>query len=162
MNVLIKLNTLAKSATDKLLKKKESLSNDDLQKQAEAAHQDGIWSYLLEGNYEKVVSIIENNNSMAYTRGAMKELPLHLCFLYNSEKHFKIAKYLLEKFNDTILTIYESAEYYGENILHIAIVNKQLELIQYILEKDVRLLEGRATGDFFKVLSFQPYSFIFH
>ena len=99
---------------------------------------------------------------MAYTRGAMKELPLHLCFLYNSEKHFKIAKYLLEKFNDTILTIYESAEYYGENILHIAIVNKQLELIQYILEKDVRLLEGRATGDFFKVLSFQPYSFIFH
>lgn len=74
------------------LKKIKISGVEDLQKQAEAAHKEGIWSSLLEGNFEKVKAIITANPEVATQRGAMKELPLHLAFLYNSEKHFRIAK----------------------------------------------------------------------
>ena len=149
MNVLDNFNTLAKKAQD-LLKKDVDDAKGALQKQAEIAHQEGIWSALLEGNVSKVKTIMLNQPETATMRGAMKELPLHLCFLYNSEKHFEIAKFLMQTFPETVTAIYESKEYYGENILHIAIVNKQLELVQYLLEINLELLNGKATGDFFK------------
>lgn len=47
--------------------------------------------------------------------------------------------------------------YFGENILHLAIVKRNAALIEWLLSEDhlaahrTALLQARATGDFFKM-----------
>ena len=50
---------------------------------------------------------------------------------------------------DLVSTIYEGPEYYGENILHIAVINRNIELCRLLVDKAPTLLSGRATGRFF-------------
>ncbi|XP_049822636.1 transient receptor potential cation channel subfamily V member 2 [Aethina tumida] len=80
-------------------------------------------------------------------RGAVGETILHLCLLNATSLHADIAKRLLRFYPKLINDIYISDEYYGENVLHIAIVNEDPSMVKYLLDADVNIQE-RCFGNF--------------
>ncbi|KAL1493977.1 hypothetical protein ABEB36_009655 [Hypothenemus hampei] len=80
-------------------------------------------------------------------RGAVGETILHLCLLNATSLHADIAKRLLRFYPKLINDIYISDEYYGENVLHIAIVNEDPSMVKFLLAADVNFQE-RCFGNF--------------
>ncbi|XP_066261060.1 transient receptor potential cation channel subfamily V member 5 [Euwallacea similis] len=80
-------------------------------------------------------------------RGAVGETILHLCLLNATALHSDIAKRLLRFYPKLINDIYISDEYYGENVLHIAIVNEDPSMVKFLLAADVNFQE-RCFGNF--------------
>ncbi|XP_035213588.1 transient receptor potential cation channel subfamily V member 5-like, partial [Stegodyphus dumicola] len=81
-------------------------------------------------------------------RGSVGESALHMCFLISSPLHADLAKRLVKLFPKLINDIYQSDEYYGENVLHMAIVNEDPAMVKFLLDHGVNYHE-RATGAFF-------------
>ncbi|CAL1545613.1 unnamed protein product [Lymnaea stagnalis] len=81
-------------------------------------------------------------------RGTVGETILHLCLLNATQIHADLAKRLLMFFPKMINDIYVGEEYYGENILHIAIVNEDPAMVKFLLDKGVDF-EARVCGNFF-------------
>lgn len=46
---------------------------------------------------------------------------------------------------------YAGMEYTGENVLHIAIIKKRADIVKKLVAMEPKLLEARATGNFFTV-----------
>ncbi|CAH1783392.1 unnamed protein product [Owenia fusiformis] len=67
-------------------------------------------------------------------RGAVGEQCLHTCILVASATHTVLAKRLLTVYPKLIYDIYTSEEYYGENALHMAIVNEDPAMCKYLLD----------------------------
>ncbi|KAI4465725.1 chromosome transmission fidelity factor 18 [Holotrichia oblita] len=80
-------------------------------------------------------------------RGAVGEALLHLCLLNATSIHADIAKRLLRFYPKLINDIYMSDEYYGENVLHIAIVNEDPSMVRFLLDAGVNIQE-RCFGNF--------------
>lgn len=80
-------------------------------------------------------------------RGAVGESILHLCLLSASQLHGDLAKRLLRFYPKLINDIYMADEYYGENPLHIAIVNEDPAMVKYLLNVGADLNE-RCFGAF--------------
>ncbi|KAK9869474.1 hypothetical protein WA026_003229 [Henosepilachna vigintioctopunctata] len=80
-------------------------------------------------------------------RGAVGETILHLCLLNATSIHGDIAKRLLRFYPRLINDIYMSDEYYGENVLHIAIVNEDPGMVKFLLDSGVNFQE-RCFGNF--------------
>ncbi|XP_043649036.1 transient receptor potential cation channel subfamily V member 5 isoform X2 [Drosophila teissieri] len=80
-------------------------------------------------------------------RGAVGETILHLCLLNASSLHADLAKRLLKFYPKLILDIYMSDEYYGESVLHIAIVNEDPAMVKYLLDANADVQE-RCCGAF--------------
>ncbi|XP_023309951.1 transient receptor potential cation channel subfamily V member 5 [Anoplophora glabripennis] len=80
-------------------------------------------------------------------RGAVGETILHLCLLNATSLHADIAKRLLRFYPKLINDIYISDEYYGENVLHIAIVNEDPSMVKFLLDANVNFQE-RCFGNF--------------
>ena len=97
-----------------------------------------------------------------FSRGGVGELPIHLCYLYNSKVQLNIAAYMIQKDPSVLEKVYEGAVFTGENLLHIAIVKKNLDVASDLIRKVPNLLDGRAVGAFFKVRSFKVLTSIFH
>ena len=98
------------------------------------------------------------------SRGAVGELPIHMCFLLGGNSHqIEIFKSMVEKDANLLLEAYEGADYFGENLLHIAIILKRKDLVSMLFDiessqlssvdttKASRLLTAKATGTFFQV-----------
>ncbi|KAH0998764.1 hypothetical protein HUJ04_003276, partial [Dendroctonus ponderosae] len=83
-------------------------------------------------------------------RGAVGETILHLCLLNATSLHADIAKRLLRFYPKLINDIYISDEYYGENVLHIAIVNEDPSMVKFLLAANVNFQE-RCFGNFIYV-----------
>nr|KAI8748501.1 transient receptor potential cation channel subfamily V member 5-like [Biomphalaria glabrata] len=81
-------------------------------------------------------------------RGTVGENILHLCLLNATQTHADLAKRLLMFFPKMLNDIYVGEEYYGENILHIAIVNEDPAMVKFLLDKGVDF-EARVCGNFF-------------
>ncbi|XP_033095746.1 transient receptor potential cation channel subfamily V member 5-like isoform X2 [Anneissia japonica] len=81
-------------------------------------------------------------------RGEVGETILHLCFLNNTEHHRALAYTLMECFPLMALDIYEGPEYYGEGMLHMAIINNDIESVHLLIKYHVPI-DQRATGRFF-------------
>ena len=68
-----------------------------------------------------------------------------------------MAWFMVEKDPKILTSVYETEKgdkrYEGENVLHIAIVKQDLDLVKKLvgMDKDKKLLQGRTTGQFFKV-----------
>lgn len=77
----------------------------------------------------------------------MGETILHLCLLNATSLHADIAKRLLRFYPKLINDIYISDEYYGENVLHIAIVNEDPSMVKFLLDSGVNFQE-RCFGNF--------------
>lgn len=108
-----------------------------------------MWKALKEGDFEQFKREINADRRKATARGPVGELPVHVAFLYNSAKHMEIAKWLMAEFPETVSEVYVGDLYDGENLLHMSIVNKQNDMIKYLIEKDPGLIHGQATGSFF-------------
>ncbi|XP_043261849.1 transient receptor potential cation channel subfamily V member 5 [Colletes gigas] len=80
-------------------------------------------------------------------RGAVGETILHLCMLHATAIHIDLAKRLLRFYPKLINDIYISDEYYGENALHIAIVNEDPSLVKFLLDSGADVHE-RCVGNF--------------
>ncbi|KAG4078966.1 hypothetical protein HA402_010918 [Bradysia odoriphaga] len=80
-------------------------------------------------------------------RGAVGESILHLCLLNATSLHADLAKRLLRFYPKLINDIYMSDEYYGENTLHIAIVNEDPSMVKYLLDAGADVNE-RCFGAF--------------
>ncbi|KAL8561177.1 hypothetical protein ACOMHN_029248 [Nucella lapillus] len=81
-------------------------------------------------------------------RGTVGETILHLCMLSATQTHFDLAKRLLNHYPDLINDIYLGEEYYGESILHIAIVNEDPAMVKFLLDSGADY-SVRACGNFF-------------
>ncbi|XP_076454836.1 transient receptor potential cation channel subfamily V member 5-like [Babylonia areolata] len=81
-------------------------------------------------------------------RGTVGETILHLCMLSATQIHFDLAKRLLKHFPGLINDIYLGEEYYGESILHIAIVNEDPAMVKFLLDNGADY-SVRACGNFF-------------
>lgn len=80
-------------------------------------------------------------------RGAVCETCLHLCLLNATSLHADLAKRLLRFYPKLINDIYMSDEYYGENVLHVAIVNEDPAMVKYLLDAGSNVHE-RCCGAF--------------
>ncbi|XP_044267903.1 transient receptor potential cation channel subfamily V member 5 [Tribolium madens] len=80
-------------------------------------------------------------------RGAVGESIMHLCLLNATSLHADIAKRLLRFYPKLINDIYMCDEYYGENVLHIAIVNEDPSMVKFLLDSGVNIQE-RCCGNF--------------
>ncbi|UYV79571.1 Nan [Cordylochernes scorpioides] len=81
-------------------------------------------------------------------RGAVGESVLHICLLVSSSVHAELAKRLIRLFPPLVNDIYLCDEYYGENVLHMAIVNEDPAMVKYLLDHGANYHE-RCIGNFF-------------
>ncbi|CAF1077152.1 unnamed protein product [Adineta steineri] len=81
-------------------------------------------------------------------RGGVGEQILHICFLHSSPVHTALAKRLLRHYPKMIFDLYMGDEYYGENVLHIAIVNEEPATVKFLLDAGVDFTQ-RCCGKFF-------------
>ncbi|CAF3232742.1 unnamed protein product [Rotaria socialis] len=81
-------------------------------------------------------------------RGGVGEHILHICFLSSSPVHSALAKRLLRYYPRLIDDLYMGDEYYGENVLHIAIVNEEPATVKFLLDAGVDFTQ-RCCGKFF-------------
>ncbi|CAF0922969.1 unnamed protein product [Didymodactylos carnosus] len=81
-------------------------------------------------------------------RGGVGETILHVCFLNSTTVHSALAKRLIRHFPNLINDIYIDDEYYGENVLHIAIVNEEPATVKFLLDNGVDFTQ-RCCGVFF-------------
>jgi hypothetical protein len=122
-----------------------------VEKQAEQSKAHGIWSAVKDADLDEVDFLLKANEKLYFVRGPVGETILHLCYLYNSPAHKKLARWLLEKQPSLINTVYEAHPYRGENVLHMAIANCDLEEARFIYSICPKLIIGRAIGGFFSI-----------
>ncbi|XP_072935457.1 transient receptor potential cation channel subfamily V member 5-like isoform X2 [Epargyreus clarus] len=80
-------------------------------------------------------------------RGAVGETILHLCFLNATALLADLAKRLLRFYPKLINDIYMGDEYYGENVLHLTIVNEDPTMAKFLLDAGADYHE-RCYGNF--------------
>ncbi|KDR23153.1 Transient receptor potential cation channel subfamily V member 5, partial [Zootermopsis nevadensis] len=80
-------------------------------------------------------------------RGAVGETCLHLCLLNATSIHADLAKRLLKFYPKLINDIYMCDEYYGESVLHLAIVNEDPAMVKFLLDSGSDYHE-RCIGNF--------------
>ena len=92
-----------------------------------------------------------------FARGPVGENVLHLCVLFHTPESIKMAKYLVERFGPSLVNApYQTRScmtdapglYEGEVALHIAIVQRDLDLVLFLLKHGARL-DAHAIGAFF-------------
>ncbi|XP_017298846.1 transient receptor potential cation channel subfamily V member 5 [Diaphorina citri] len=80
-------------------------------------------------------------------RGAVGETVLHLCLLNATSIHADLAKRLLRFYPKLVNDIYMCDEYYGESVLHLAIVNEDPAMVKFFLDNGANYHE-RCFGNF--------------
>lgn len=81
-------------------------------------------------------------------RGAVGESALHLCLLVATIVHLELARRLVKIFPVMINDIHVSDEYFGENALHMAVVNEDPRMVKFLLDNGADVHE-RCYGNFF-------------
>ncbi|CAF1001466.1 unnamed protein product, partial [Didymodactylos carnosus] len=137
-------------------KRTRSLLGNDVEKQTDAALEYGtIWYIIRKANQKQLEKLLNKDPDKVNERGLLGECPLHMLFLYGMPKHLQLAKYIINKFPDTITATYNKPEYHGENVLHIAIIKQNAEMVEWLLGDpnnrayNDKLLNTPADGDFF-------------
>ncbi|XP_015368438.1 PREDICTED: transient receptor potential cation channel subfamily V member 5-like, partial [Diuraphis noxia] len=80
-------------------------------------------------------------------RGTVGETALHLCLLNATSIHADLAKRLLHFYPKLVNDIYMIDEYYGESVLHMAIVNEDPAMVKVLMDSGANLNE-RCFGNF--------------
>ena len=72
--------------------------------------------------------------------------PVHLAFLHG---HTPMGKELVTRYPHCTTYEYKAGPYAGENVLHIAIIRRDLDLVRWLVRREPRLLNAETTGAFF-------------
>lgn len=130
----------------------DEAGHQQVEEQAMLAKVDLFWGFVKDGNVKGVLSEVQKNPSILHRRGPVGETPLHLLVLFS---HFDLAKAIVARYPSLIVDEYVGNMYRGENCLHIAIVQRDLDMVSFILETSrvngtlQQVLSARADGDFF-------------
>ncbi|CAF2901735.1 unnamed protein product [Rotaria sp. Silwood2] len=133
-------------------------NQSEVEQQTELMYKDNtIWTAVFNADKTAIDHLIDMDPDIINARGAVGECPIHMLFLYATDKHLEIARDLIIRFPIIVTQIYNKPRYYGENILHIAIVKRNPTMIEWLLNNDhlepyrEQLLTATATGDFFEI-----------
>ncbi|CAF3432259.1 unnamed protein product [Rotaria sp. Silwood1] len=143
-------------------KKKDSFDEPStasaVERQTENSRKGGtIWEAVRKADQPSMERLVQQDPNNVNARGPVGECPIHMLFLYGTETHLNMARYLITHFPHTITQIYNQSEYYGENVLHIAIIKRNATMVEWLLgdEKNrayrEQQLTAAACGNFFKV-----------
>ncbi|CAF0874251.1 unnamed protein product [Rotaria sordida] len=129
-----------------------------VERQTENSRKGGtIWEAVRKADQPSMERLVKIDPKNANARGPVGECPIHMLFLYGTETHLNMARYLITNFPHTITQIYNESEYYGEIVLHIAIIKRNATMVEWLLGDEKNLpyreqqLTAAACGNFFKV-----------
>uniref|UniRef100_A0A7S1IC78 Ion transport domain-containing protein n=1 Tax=Eutreptiella gymnastica TaxID=73025 RepID=A0A7S1IC78_9EUGL len=155
---------LSKQRRQNKRKQMEERMATNKEAQQHREHQTGIWKAIRDDDEEAVKRIVtssencpcrkEKGKEIFEIRDSMGATPIHVAFLY---RKFDLAKMLVTKYRKFATLTYDSEAFKGENILHIAIMCRNVEICKYLLELHPQLLCNEATGSFFNP---QSYNFL--
>ena len=98
------------------------------------------------GNSAELLQIVSEYPDCISSRDAVGAAPVHFAFLMGKED---LGKLLVTRYPECATLVYTQGPYEGENILHIAIVQRKSRLVQWLLETHPTLLNSEAIGQFF-------------
>ena len=121
---------------------------DAVAAQTEKAHQDPLWSAVMAGDEGKLLPLLRANPALLAERGPVGETPFLMLILYGK---VQLAKRVAGLYPEVVDGRYEGGEYHGENALHIAVVQKRIDVARWLVRAEPELLQHRADGAFFAV-----------
>mmetsp|Transcript_87364 Transcript_87364/g.168115 ORF Transcript_87364/g.168115 Transcript_87364/m.168115 type:complete len:693 (+) Transcript_87364:81-2159(+) len=128
------------------------LESRKVEEQAMLAKVDQFWGLVKDGNAHGVLREVRRFPRVLRQRGPVGETPLHMLVLFS---HFELAKALLARYPTLLADQYLEPMYKGETCLHIAIVQRNFDMVHFLLQVGKacgqlhELLCARAQGDFF-------------
>ena len=106
----------------------------------------GMVDAILTNNVAEVRRMVDNDPSILEERDAVGAAPVHLAFLLQQDD---IGKDLVSRYPHCTTLVYGPGVYFGENILHIAIIRQEVSLVHWLLDTNLGLLNAETKGDFF-------------
>lgn len=84
-----------------------------VERQTENSRKGGtIWQTLLTADYDAMVRLVTEDSKNVDARGPVGECPIHMLFLYGTETHLNMARYLIKRFPYTLTQYYNGAVNY--------------------------------------------------
>ena len=106
------------------------------------------WSAVMAGDEGKLLPLLRANPALLAERGPVGETPFLMLVLYGK---VQLAKRVAGLYPEVVDGRYEGGEYHGENALHIAVVQKRIDVARWLVRAEPELLQHRADGAFFAV-----------
>ena len=133
------LEGLSEEEAQRLLKERQTLASQN---------QNCIWGLVASGSRERILERVMADPRVLQQRDPVFVTPLLMLVLY---KRTAIAREIMDMapFRERIADQYGAGPYEGENCLHIACVNRDFPLAEYLVERCPALLTQRAVGPFF-------------
>ncbi|KAG7383851.1 hypothetical protein PHYPSEUDO_003271 [Phytophthora pseudosyringae] len=115
-------------------------------------HDDGIFGAVRANDADAALRLIAADEKCLALRDSVGAAPVHIAFLFG---HFDLGKRIVLRCRALATLTYtsgnphEPSPYEGENILHIAIILRQTELVQWLMQEAPQLVHAETTGKFF-------------
>jgi len=95
----------------------EKSNQSAVERQTEASHKGGtIWEAVRKADQAALERLLQDDPHNVQTRGPVGECPIHMLFLYGTEAHLNMARYLMTRFPETIVQIYnQPVSYFYKN-----------------------------------------------
>ncbi|ETL48389.1 hypothetical protein L916_02003 [Phytophthora nicotianae] len=115
-------------------------------------HDEGIFGAVRANDTNAVLRLIATDENCLTLRDSVGAAPVHIAFLFG---HYELGKRIVLRCRVLASVTYtsnnpcEPSPYEGENILHIAIIHRQTELVQWLVREVPQLVRAETTGKFF-------------
>ncbi|CAF4856033.1 unnamed protein product [Rotaria sp. Silwood1] len=135
---MAKTKQLAAEALD------EGSNRSAVERQTEASHKSGtIWEAVRKADRAALERLLDADPNSIFARGPVGDCPIHMLFLYGTEAHLNIARYLITRFPETVVQIYnQPVDSNGNTILHLLVIHN---LPKMYTKFKKRWLEVQAT-----------------
>lgn len=88
----------------------KELNQSAVERQTEAAHKGGtIWEAVRKADRAALEHLLDADVNQIYQRGPVGECPIHMLFLYGTEIHLEMARYLIERFPNIVVQTYDQS-----------------------------------------------------
>ena len=99
----------------------EKSDQSAVERQTEASHKGGtIWEAVRKADQRALERLLDADPNNVRARGPVGDCPIHMLFLYGTEAHLNMARYLMKRFPETIVQIYNQAVSFLRKIHHFA------------------------------------------
>ncbi|GMF39697.1 unnamed protein product [Phytophthora fragariaefolia] len=115
-------------------------------------HDDGIFRAVRANDADAALRLVDADQCCLTLRDSVGAAPVHIAFLFG---HHELGKRLVLRCRELATLTYtsgnphEPSPYEGENILHIAIIQRQTPLVQWLVQQVPQLVRAETTGKFF-------------
>ncbi|RLN47197.1 hypothetical protein BBJ28_00004138 [Nothophytophthora sp. Chile5] len=115
-------------------------------------HDDGIFKAVCVNDRSTALQLVDEDESCLRLRDSVGAAPVHIAFLFG---HYELGKSLVLRCRALATLTYTSGHphalspYEGENVLHIAIVHRQTELVRWLVREVPELVRAETSGSFF-------------